>query len=84
MSRCFCACHEYPGIYRGEPCAYCGHFNSKGHMPGTVRDGWEPYDSAESQLATIAGFVQKWEAGIEGCQEVLEAIAHVLKTHSAS
>ena len=42
MTRCFCACHEYPGTYRPEPCGYCGHFNSKGRMPGSVRDGWEP------------------------------------------
>lgn len=39
--RCFCACHEYAGTYRGEPCNYCGHFNSRGHFPGTVRDGWQ-------------------------------------------
>ena len=42
MALCFCACHEWPGTYP-PPCNYCGHHNDHGSMPGTTRDGWEPY-----------------------------------------
>src|SRR5690349_15316536 len=39
---CHCACHEYPGIYWTEPCSYCKHYTSKGHMIGTINEGWSP------------------------------------------
>lgn len=39
--RCFCPCHEYPGVY-APPCGYCGHDTRQGTFPGTIRDGWVP------------------------------------------
>ena len=39
--RCFCPCHEYPGVYP-PPCGYCGHDTREGRFPGSVREGWVP------------------------------------------
>ena len=39
--RCYCPCHvgAYPASER-RPCGICGHVDSQGYMPGTVRAGW--------------------------------------------
>lgn len=80
MARCFCACHEYPGTYGGKYCGYCGHDNRKGHMPETVRDGWEPYDSADSILTTVQRAVEQWERGTLPSREAMKSIAATIKT----
>lgn len=41
MSRCFCACHEFPGTYP-PPCNVCGHHNDHGRYPGAINMGWVP------------------------------------------
>ena len=43
-NRCYFPCHKLPGVYpttRRKPCSTCGHVNSDGYMPGSIRDGWE-------------------------------------------
>jgi len=45
--KCYCACHEYPGIYPTtpeRPCRVCGHVNEFGYYPwGSSRFGWVEY-----------------------------------------
>lgn len=67
MSRCYCACHEYPGTYRAEPCAYCGHFDSRGHFPQTLRDGWVEDMSVEGQNEVMRAALRQvyWSADAE-------------------
>ena len=39
---CNCPCHEHPGTYptrQNDPCHYCGHVNSDGHLAG-IGLGW--------------------------------------------
>ena len=38
---CFCSCHQYPGVYRCEPCNICGHYNSNGKLKSGYNNGWE-------------------------------------------
>lgn len=79
MSRCFCGCHEHPGTYGGKYCGYCGHDNRQGRFPDTLRDGWEPFDSAASIVASVQHEVEAWERGVLPSLEAMESIASIVK-----
>ena len=45
--KCFCACHEYPGVYPTpphDPCHHCNHVHSEGKSLG-YRMGWIKVDA---------------------------------------
>lgn len=44
--RCFCECHNYPGVYptnENNACHYCHHVNEQGYLPWSVKNGWVEY-----------------------------------------
>lgn len=66
--RCFCPCHVHPGVYP-PPCGVCGHDTRNGRMVGGYRDGWEPIDPRDEQIACLTAENERLAGQVRALRE---------------